>query len=261
MTRIRFTVAYDGTDYCGWQRQNHGPPKSVQGVLEEALQSIFQEKIVLYASGRTDAGVHARAQVCHFDTIKPESAFEKWDFPWALKSILPPAISVKKAWIAPPDFHATLEAVHKTYRYYIFNSHRSSPFLHRYAGWIRKPVDIDHLNASSKYLLGKQDFKSFQSVGTPVKSTIREIFSAQWDRPKPHMLRFKIDGEGFLKQMVRNIVGTQLMLERLKADPADICRIIKVLDRKQAGPSVEPQGLFLWQVYYPKELDNRCREL
>lgn len=261
MTRIRFTVSYDGTDYCGWQRQYHGPLKSVQHILQEAIETLLQEKITLFASGRTDAGVHARAQVCHFDTSRPESAFAKWDFPWALKALLPPSISVKKAWIAPPDFHATISASHKIYRYYVFNSLRRSPFLHRYADWVRKPMNLDHLNASSQFLLGKHDFKSFQTKGTIVVSTVRKIYGAKWDQPSPHMFRFTIDGQGFLKQMVRNIVGTQLALEREGTDPSQIQNIIKALDRKVAGPSAPPQGLFLWQVYYPKELDNRCREL
>jgi tRNA pseudouridine38-40 synthase len=261
MTRIRFTVAYDGTDFCGWQRQNHGPLKSVQQVIDEALSQVLQEKIGLYASGRTDAGVHARNQVCHFDTSHPESKFIGWDFPWALKALLPPSVTVKKAWIAPPDFHSTLSADKKTYRYFIFNHPRRSPFLYRYAEWIRKPVDMGHLNASAQYILGKHDFKSFQSVGTPVAHTVREIYGAKWDRPKPHILRFTITGEGFLKQMVRNIVGTQLMLERQRENPEKMKKILEAMDRKIAGPPAAPQGLFLWRVYYPKELDNKCREL
>ncbi len=261
MTRIRFTVAYDGTDFCGWQRQNHGPLKSVQHVLEDALSKLLQEKIGLYASGRTDAGVHARNQVCHFDSRHPESKFIGWDFPWALKTLLPPSISVKKAWIAPSDFHSTLSATGKTYRYFIFNHPRRSPFLYRYAEWLRKPVDMDHLNASTEYILGKHDFKSFQSVGSPVPHTVREIYKAQWERPKPHILRFSVTGEGFLKQMVRNIVGTQLMLERQGEKPEKMKKILEAMDRKIAGPPAAPQGLFLWRVYYPKELDNRCRNL
>lgn len=261
MTRIRFDVAYDGTDFCGWQRQNHGPLKSVQHVLEDALSTVLQEKIGLFASGRTDAGVHARAQACHFDTAHPASRFENWDFPWAMKTLLPPSVSVKKAWVAPKDFHSTLSADSKTYRYFIFNHPRRSPFLHRYAEWLRKPVDIEHLNATTEFILGKHDFKSFQSVGTPVAHTVREIYRARWDRPKPHILRFTINGEGFLKQMVRNIVGTQLMLEKQQASPEKMKMILESQDRRQAGPPAAPQGLFLWKVYYPKELDNRCLEL
>ena len=122
MTRIRMHVAYDGTEFCGWQRQNHGPKNSVSQAIAEALERIFHEKITVFASGRTDAGVHALEQVTHFETKRPESAFHKWDLAWALKPHLPSSISVKKAFIAPEDFHSTISATHKTYQYYIFNS-------------------------------------------------------------------------------------------------------------------------------------------
>jgi tRNA pseudouridine38-40 synthase len=254
-------VAYDGTDFCGWQRQNHGSKKSVSQVITEALEQLLNEKIVLFASGRTDAGVHASGQVTHFETQRSETAFSTWDLPWALRRHLPETISVKKAWIAPPDFHATLSATHKTYQYYVYNHQRQPAFLNRYASWVRRPIDLRHLQLTSQYLIGKKDFKSFQSAGTPIKQTVREIYRAHWDQPKPHIFRFSITGSGFLKQMVRNIVGTQLLLEHRALPPSELERIIEAQDRRQAGPSAEPQGLFLRKVYYPQELDNRCREL
>lgn len=260
-TKIRMLVAYDGTDFCGWQRQNHGAKKSVSHIMTDALELLLNEKIVLFASGRTDAGVHAAGQVTHFETQRPEQAFSNWDLPWALRRHLPATISVKRAWIAPPDFHATLSATHKTYQYYIYNHHRAPAFLTRYAGWVRRPINLQHLQLTSQYLMGKNDFKSFQSAGTPIKHTVREIFQASWDQPKTHLFRFTITGSGFLKQMVRNIVGTQLQLEQKGLPPTEIKRIIDAQDRRQAGPAAEPQGLFLRKVYYPQELDNRCREL
>lgn len=261
MARIRFTVSYDGTDFCGWQRQKHGPLKSVGHTIEDALSHIFNEKISLFASGRTDAGVHALNQVCHFDTTRDPEYLKKWDMVWALKRHLPQSISIKKVWLAPDDFHSTLSAERKTYRYLIFNSNRSSAFLSRYADWIRRPINIEHLTKSSEFLIGNQDFKSFQSVGSIVPHTIREIYQAKWEWRKPHLLQFTITGNGFLKQMVRNIVGTQLMLERKGLDPSEIQKIIEKRDRTQAGPPAPPQGLFLMRVYYPQELDNRCLEL
>jgi len=261
MQRIRFLVSYDGTDFCGWQRQKHGPLKSVQHTIEEALQQVFQEKITLFASGRTDAGVHAVGQVCHFDTSRPLARLEKWDLAWALKPHLPNSISLKKVWLAPSDFHATLSATRKTYRYLIYNNQRSSAFLTRYADWVRRPIDINHLQESSEFLLGKQDFKSFQSVGTPVPHTVRKIYQAQWEWRKKDVLQFTITGNGFMKQMVRNIVGTQMMLEKKGLPPETLREIINTRDRKQAGPSAAPEGLFLMRVYYPQDLDNRCREI
>lgn len=261
MTRIRFEVSYDGTDFCGWQRQNHGPLKSVQHTLEEALQKVFKEDITLFASGRTDAGVHAISQVCHFDVNRSEDSMKRWNLPEALRTHLPSTILLKRIWLAPPDFHATLSATHKTYRYLIYNKPRRSVFLHRYVEWIRRPLNLEHLQASSKFLLGEQDFKSFQSVGTIVPHTVRRIYKAEWTLKKPGVYQFTITGSGFLKQMVRNIVGTQLMLDRRQENPEKLKDIIDLKNRREAGPPAAPQGLYLWKVYYPKELDNRCREL
>lgn len=260
-TKIKFTVSYDGTSYCGWQRQKHGPLKSVAHTIEDSINSILNEKIKLFASGRTDAGVHAVNQVCHFETIKPESFFYKIDFPWAIKSKLPATITIKDAWIAPPEFHATISATHKTYRYIVHNHERQSPFLHRYAHWVRHTLDMDYLNKLSQRILGTHDFKSFQSIGTNVPHTVRTIHRAEWIRKKPDILEFRITGSGFLKQMVRNIVGTQLFLERTREPVEKFSKIIELKDRAMAFAPAPPQGLYLWKVYYPLELDNKCRKL
>ncbi len=260
-TRIRFEVSYDGTDFCGWQKQNHGPLKSVQHVIQDALETVFKEKITLFASGRTDAGVHARAQVCHFDVSRSEEAMRRWNLAEALRTHMPATIQIKKVWLAPEDFHSTLSPDCKTYKYFIYNRNVRSVFLHRYAEWIRRPIAIEHLQESSKYLLGEHDFKSFQSVGSDVPHTVRKILQAKWILKRPDILQFTITGNGFLKQMVRNIVGTQLMLERQKQNPEKLNEIMGLKYRKAAGPPAAPQGLYLWKVYYPKELDNRCREL
>lgn len=260
-TKVRFTVAYDGTDYCGWQKQKHGDLKSVGHTIEDVLSEVFNEKITLFASGRTDAGVHALNQVCHFSTHRQLDPAKKWDLCWALNSHLPSSIVVKKAWLAPEDFHATLSATHKTYRYLILNQQRPSPHLARHADWIRHPVDIGHLQRSSEIIVGKHDFKSFQSVGTPIIDTVRTVYNAKWEWRKPGVLQFTITGSGFLKQMVRNIVGTSLIMERKGTDPQIMKEILEAKDRKKAGPPAPAQGLYLMKVYYPQELDNRCIEL
>lgn len=261
MTKVRFTVAYDGTGYCGWQKQKQEDQISVAHVIEKALERVFNEKITLFASGRTDAGVHALNQVCHFSTQRKIDPAKKWDICWALNSHLPPGIVVKKAWIAPEEFHATISATHKTYRYLILNRPRPSAHLNRYMDWIRKDVDIEHLRASAKFLMGNHDFKSFQSVGTPITDTVREIFQADWEWRKPNVLQFTVTGDGFLKQMVRNIVGTGLMLERRKEAPSRMKEILELMDRRQAGPPAPAQGLYLMRVYYPQDLDKQCIEL
>lgn len=262
ITRIRFTVAYDGTDFCGWQKQSpQNVPKSIADTIEEALARIFSEKISLMASGRTDSGVHALNQVCHFDTKKNIESFKNWDFCWAIKSYLPPSIVIKKAWVAPSDFHATISATHKTYRYIIVNRDRCSPFLVRYAEFIRKPLDIDHLNRGAQFLVGEHDFKSFQSTGSHVRTTVRQIYQAFWERRSNGVLYFTVTGNGFLKQMVRNIVGTSLNLEKKGINPEFMRDILLAKDRSRAGAPASPKGLFLARVYYPKELDNKCIEL
>lgn len=259
--KIRMEVAYRGTDFCGWQRQNHGHLKSVAQVLQEALERVFQQKIKLYGSGRTDAGVHALSQNCHFTVDKDENIFKTWDLAWAMKSLLPDSITVRKVWVAPSDFHSTLSAVAKTYKYFIYTNPRSNPFLRPHSHWVRFPLNIDLLNQYSEVIVGEHDYKSFQSAGTEVAHTRRKIIKAQWAYKSPKVLVFSVTGSGFLKQMVRNLVGTMLMLEKEKAGPEKMLNILKVLDRQKAGVPAPPEGLFLWKVYYPRELDNRCREL
>lgn len=261
MTRIRFTVSYDGTDYCGWQRQNQDVKPSLCQTIQEALQSIFKHEISLFASGRTDAGVHALNQVCHFDTSWPIERLNGFDLPRAIRNGLPPEIVIKRAWVAPDDFHSTISPDKKTYRYVVNNSELNSAILQRYTHWVRKPLDLDYLNMCAKQIIGEHDFKSFQSVGSDVAHTIRTIESAAWSWKSKNIAHFSITGSGFLKQMVRNLVGTQLLLERKKQDYIQMSKILEAKDRKMAGPPAPAQGLYLIRVYYPSALDNRCREL
>ena len=149
--------------------------KSVQEVLEDALSRFYSQRIALSASGRTDAGVHALAQICHFDVDITEEKLRSRDLCWAMAGILPWTISVRKAWIAPKEFHSTLSATHKTYKYLIYNHKRSNPILRRNSYWKRQPLDLGHLQESSKYLLGRHDFASFKTAGTDVTSTMRTI--------------------------------------------------------------------------------------
>jgi tRNA pseudouridine38-40 synthase len=261
MTRVKLIISYDGTDYCGWQKQKSHAFASdlptIQETAEKALEKIFRHPISLSASGRTDAGVHAAAQVIHFDT---DRRLPK-DLCWALRSHLPDTIVAKAAFIAPDDFHSTISAEKKTYRYWVWNNPRPTALMARYSWWIRQELDVDFLNECAKHLISKQDFASFRSVGTEVKHTIRHIYKAQWRRKKSGLLQFEVTGNGFMKQMVRNLVGTQVDLA-LRGEPSErMLSILQAKDRTKAGPAAPPQGLFLAQVYYPKELDNRCRQI
>lgn len=261
MGRIKLLVSYDGTDFCGWQKQKvhkHSPElPSIQETLEKALSSLFNEPIDLMGSGRTDAGVHAKGQIAHFDTEKPLPK----DLCWALKSLLPSTIVVKDSWTAPRDFHATLSATHKTYRYWIWNNPRPTALLARYSNWVRAPLDLEYLNKQAALFTGEHDFKSFQSVGTPVAHTVRTVFKAKWSQKSESLVQFEVTGSGFLKQMVRNLVGTQIDLFVKGRPVEEMTKILGYRDRTKAGPAAQPQGLFLHRVYYPEDLDNKCRRI
>ncbi|PWU12856.1 MAG: tRNA pseudouridine(38-40) synthase TruA [Bdellovibrio sp.] len=251
MARYRLIVSYDGTDFCGWQRQKshaHASPlPSIQQTLETALTRVLNHPVSLSASGRTDAGVHAVAQVCHFDTDRKLPR----DLCWALKSQLPPSISVKDCQPVPAYFHATLSATRKTYRYWIWNHPRAPALLCRYSWWIRRPLDLALLNQLTEPLVGEHDFASFRSEGTPVRHTVRKIHRAVWRQRREGIIEFSVTGNGFLKQMVRNLVGTLVTLSWNDPNPEKIKQIMKLKDRTKAGMAAPPQGLFLLHVVYP----------
>ncbi len=259
--KIKLLISYDGTDYCGWQKQKdhaHASEKpSLQGSIETALTKLFNEPTGLNASGRTDAGVHAIGQVGDFTTSRPLPK----DLCWALRSLLPESIVIKRAWLAPEEFHSTLSSYKKTYRYWIWNRPRQSALLHRYSYWLRVPLDLNYLNEQAQFLCGEHDFKSFQCVGTPVASTVRKIHSIQWTRRNSSLVQFEVTGNGFLKQMVRNIVGTQVDLHKKSQPIETIKEVLAAKDRSKGGATAAPQGLFLKKVYYPRSLDIQCREI
>lgn len=267
--KIRLLISYDGTDYAGWQRQSESSPDprpTLQATLEEALGKIFNSTVRVQASGRTDAGVHAEEQTVHF-AIPTDSAGaaiknpEDMKIVRSLNALTPDSLAIKKAWIAPDDFHAMHSAERKTYRYAIHNSLVPDPFRVRYSYWFYKPLDLNKLNALCECLIGEHDFKSFQTSGTELKTTVRRIFAANWEKSESDLIEFRITGTGFLKQMVRNIVGTTLYLHQNGYGPGEMLRILGARDRQEAKATAAPQGLFLEKVYYPIDLDNKCREL
>ena len=256
MRKIKLLVSYDGTDFLGWQRQSD--PATVQGTLEQALSQLYNEPVKVVGSGRTDAGTHAVGQVAHFAAPKILNKEER--LLRALNSLLPDSVVVKGAWLAPDDFHALFSARRKTYIYRIWNHPIRSALWRKRALWVPKPLDLDYLNQLAQGILGEKDFKSFQTSGTPVKSTIRRIDQCQWSGKK-HLLEFRIRGNGFLKQMVRNLVGTLLYLERQKSDISRLGDIFDARDRQVAKATAAAHGLYLYRVEYPPELDNKCRKL
>jgi tRNA pseudouridine38-40 synthase len=255
--RIRLLLSYNGSEFQGWQKQ---PGRTtVQGILENVLTQIYSEPVRVIGSGRTDAGTHAVGQVAHYDAPKKLARQDK--LVRSLNALLPPSAVVKSAWEAPEDFHALASARRKTYVYRIWNHPIRSALWHERALHIPHPLDIKRLNSFAVEIRGRKDFKSFQNEGTPVKSTTRLIETCVWTRCSPHLAEFRIRGNGFLKQMVRNLVGTMLHLERHGEGAARFREILAARDRQAAKATAAAYGLYLYSVEYPRALDNKCLKL
>lgn len=256
---MRMHVSYDGTDFAGWQRQQHQPHVlTCQGSLEKAISTIAGEFVRVLGASRTDAGVHANAQVAHFDFPRDPESF---DFQYSIQCLTPKTLVVKDLFVAPRDFHAIALVTDKVYKYRVLNRKVPSALRRHFTYWVRHELDLDGLNEATQYLLGTKDFKAFQSQGTVVQTTVRTIKEASWTRLDEDTLEFTIRGDGFLKQMVRNIVGTLIELNK-EAQPAfKVQEILETLDRRKAGPTAPAQGLFLNRVNYPESVDNGCRKI
>lgn len=256
MYRLLINMSYDGKDYYGWQRQPKLSP-TIQGVLEEKLSQIFNKKVRVVGSGRTDRGAHALSQWAHVDVPKDPSDL---NMTYRLNRVTPDTLRINATYIAPKNFHAQRSAIKKKYIYRIDNNEIPNPFDLHYSHHIKNPVDEKVLNKLASYIVGTMDFASFQTVGTDVESTERTIFQAYWKR-KDHRLMFHIVGSGFLKQMVRNLVGTMLWCATKDAPEAIFKGMLDSKDRRKSMAAAPAHGLFLKWVKYPTELDNKCRKL
>ena len=244
MTTIKLTIEYDGTDYAGWQFQLNS--SSLQQAVETALARICKVPVRVFSSGRTDAGVHARGMVVHFktDDLLPMSAYRE-----GVNNYLPADIAIVSAEEVSDDFHARYSALAKKYRYSIYQGDVSSPLIKRY-GWHVKPaLDIELMNRAASYLIGQHDFAAFRSSGCTAKTTVREIYSARF---KKHGRQFYFDiiGSGFLRNMVRVIVGTLIEVGDGSRSYEDIDKLLKTGQRDRSGVTAPPQGLCLMQVWY-----------
>lgn len=256
-TKIRIHVSYDGTDFGGWQKQKSGKP-TIQGELQKVLSQLFNQFVKVTGSGRTDAGVHAIHQVAHFHAPRN---IENYNLLRALNSLTPSGIAVHNIFEAPEDFHARASAMAKKYFYFLLTSETPSALRARYTYWQPHSFDLEKLMETSKYLVGEHDFQSFQTRGTDLATTVRKVTKAEWTRVDTHLLRFEIEGSGFLKQMVRNIVGSLLEIERRVLPAANMKEILESYDRKAAYGTAPPHGLYLARVFYPKNLDSQCRKI
>lgn len=246
MPRIKLTVAYVGTAYHGWQIQKNG--LTIQEVLEARLSRICAQPVRIHGSGRTDAGVHARGQVAHFDA--PESSR---DIPWqkALNAMLPEDIAILDAQPAGADFHARFSVRSKRYAYTLWTEPRyvlpqRAPFV-----WPVRDLDAGAMDQAAGLLTGTHDFTAFQNAGTEIKGTVRTlapIVRTPGTHPAEWIFHFQADG--FLKQMVRNLMGLLVEVGRGRLKPEDAGRILQTRDRTQAPSTAPPQGLCLEEVLY-----------
>ncbi len=260
MRNIRLTLAYDGTDFSGWQRQPTEP--TIQGLLESALEMILGAPVTLTGAGRTDAGVHAANQVANFKT---SCSIPCRNLVKALNDRLPVSVRIKNADDVPLLFHARYGVVSKTYRYRVLFAPIASPFIGRFVYHYPHALNRQAMSEAARHFEGERDFTSFAaSEGSPKgtsrkdatttehqKGNIRKVFSSHllW-RPKTSILIYEVQGSGFLHHMVRNIAGTLIEVGRGAIKPSDILPILAARDRTLAGPTAPAQGLCLWKIEY-----------
>ncbi|WP_166823598.1 tRNA pseudouridine(38-40) synthase TruA [Thalassoroseus pseudoceratinae] len=268
MRNLRLTIAYDGTNYVGWQVQPNGT--SVQSVVESAIEKLTGESVRILAAGRTDSGVHALGQVVSFPT---NSRIPADQFRRGLQNFLPDDVVVRESCDVGPEFHATYSAVRKRYRYVILNRREGDAFLGRFVWPVRQRLNLDHMRAASQHLIGTHDFRCFESHWPNKATSVRTIFEAKWGRSTTwsmwepaavgsdgesddqsgSFLWFEVVADGFLYNMVRAIVGTLVKVGRGRWEPDRVRTIIDQQDRSQAGETAPACGLYLVNVEYPDQ--------
>lgn len=244
-TNFKIMVAYDGTGFFGWQRQTNKP--TIQGELERILSIILNQEIEIHGSGRTDAGVHARGQVAHFHAttrLAPDTIQK------GVNSLMSAPIVIHDCRFADSSFHAQYHVISKEYRYYILNRENPTAIGRDYLWHVKPFLNIDVMNQCCEYLVGEHDFKAFENTGSPRSSTVRTILSAGWTKKPNHRLEFCICATGFLKNMVRNIVGTLKDAGTGRISPEMFNKILYSCERSLAGATAPAKGLFLHQVNY-----------
>ena len=246
---IALQVAYDGTNYNGFQRQNP-PSVAIQNILEDKLEKIFGDKIEMTASGRTDAGVHALGQVVNFFT---NGRIEVEKIPLAARGILPPDIVVKRAWEVDKNFSALHSAKSKIYVYKIQRGATVNPFVERFSWHIPYNLDVDEMNAALSLIVGEHDFSTFKAASKVQRNPVRKVFSAEIFPEEifcADILTIKIHANGFLYHMARNIVAAAVAVGRGRLSVDDFEKIFVARDRNLAPPTAPAQGLCLQEVFY-----------
>lgn len=259
MPRLKLTIAYVGTAYNGWQtqaRKNAEPLPTIQTFLENAVAHILGERVHVHGAGRTDSGVHADAQVAHLD-IPDNRASLNWQL--ALNTLLPRDIRIVDAQLVPDTFHAQHSAVRKTYEYRLWLSRRyTPPKLYPFV-WACGPVDVQRMDEASQYLMGTHDFASFRNTGTELHTTVRTVYSifrtpAGILPPDCLELTWTFEANGFLKQMVRNLMGLLVATGQGRLEPSEVLAILHSRDRRKAPQTAPACGLTMKRVWYAEDL-------
>ena len=246
LKRILFTIAYDGSDFFGWQKQPDENIRTVQGEFEKALGRFFKKNIECIGASRTDRGVHAMGQraIIDIDTTVPTEKF-----PLALHSFLPEDISVVKAEDVSEEFHPRYDCVKKIYRYKIYNGKYRNPICRKYSEYCHVFLDEKKMNEVSKAFIGTHDFKAFAASGNSSKTTVRTIFDIYVKREGEFVV-ITVTGDGFLYNMIRIMAGTLMLAGTGKLDFDGLLKIIESRDRTKAGKTAGPNGLTLMEINY-----------
>ena len=248
--KFKLTIAYDGTNYAGWQLQKIG--LGVQQKIEEALEKLFGCKIRAHSSSRTDAGVHALGMIAHVEIPAEKFRMTARKLALAINAHLPPDIRVMAIARCRADFHARFDATGKQYRYGVWNHPVMNPLLCAQAWHVPASLDLDVMRAAARLFLGKHDFKSFAGTRTyEMESTVRTVTRCEIKRTG-RLLTFIIEGDGFLYKMCRGIVGTLVQIGQGKFKPDAVRKILQHRDRRAAGMTAPAHGLVLWMVFYSR---------
>jgi tRNA pseudouridine38-40 synthase len=252
---VKLTVAYDGTDFLGWQLQARG--RTVQGAMQDGLSRMHGHPVHVLAAGRTDAGVHATGQVANFhsdiDSIPPER------FRDAVNAYLPPDVRVVESEVVDAGFHARRSALLRVYRYYIVNGPVLLPHLRRFRHWVRRDLDVERLNEMAAVLVGQHDFACFAAEGDANPSKVRRVDLSRFGREGDTIV-YTVAASSFLWKMVRTIMGTFLMLEEQGLGPRELRLIMEAGSRANAGGTAPARGLFLEKVVYDAQRLEECLE-
>lgn len=245
--RYFITFSYDGGRYHGWQIQPNGV--SVQEKLEWALSTLLREQISVTGAGRTDAGVHARMMVAHFDTLTMDNGqLTMEDLAYKLNRLLPQDIAVQKVEKVSDEMHARFSAKWRTYHYYIHTC--KNPFLRAYSCEIHYPLDFAAMNEAGRLLTSYDDFGAFCKSGADVKTTLCQVTKAEWVQTSPATWYFEITANRFLRNMVRAVVGTMIDVGRGRLSVEEFCKVIEGKRRAEAGESMPGNALFLEKIEY-----------